>query len=101
MSQTTMRIEIQKNNYRGWSCVTFVKYPDWPNEVTTSGGRPTLKSALWHSLFDCMDLPAKLLSVIVNGVSLPFDKVWEIVHKALTGGAMAYELPKIKELLEV
>lgn len=101
MDQSTMRIEIRKNQYGGWGCTTFVKHPEFPNEAVTNVGYSTLKSALWHLMIWCTDKDCKLLSVTVKGKDIPFGKVWEIVCKALTGGALAYNLPRIKELLEV
>lgn len=98
--QTTMRLEIQKHN-RGWSCTSIVKYPGWSNDAITNSGQSTLASVLWHKVGRCIDLDAKLLSITVNGKDMPFDKVWEIVYKALVDGGLAYELPKIKKLLEV
>ena len=101
MDQSTMRIEIKKNTYGGWGCITYVKHPEFPNEAVTSSGHTTLKSVLWHKLWRCVDCDYKLLSILVNGKDMPFDKVWEIVYKALANGASAYILPKIKKLLEV
>ena len=101
MEQSTIKIEIQKNNYGGWSCVTYVKHPEFPNEAVTNVDHSTLKSALWHLMIRCVDVNYKLLSVTVKGKDISFEKVWEIVHKALTDGILAYNLPKIKKLLEM
>jgi len=98
---TTMRIVIAKNQYRGWSCTTHVKYSDWPNEVVTGAGYPTLKSALWHTVLDCMDLGAKLLSVTVNDRNMSFWEVWRRISLALADGPLAHVLPDINKLLEV
>lgn len=98
---STMRIEIRKNNYGGWGCTTFVKHPDFPNEAVTNVGHSTLKSALWHLMLWCVNHDYELLSVTVKGKDMPFEKVWKIVHKVLVDGSLAYELPKIKRLLEV
>lgn len=100
MDQTTMRIDIQKTS-RGWGCTTYVKHPDFKHEAVTNTGYGTLKSALWHLMLECVSSEYKLLSVVLNGGNMPFDKVWDIVYKALVTGAMAYELPRIRKLLEV
>lgn len=97
----TMGIEIQKNEYRGWSCTSIVKYPDWENEVYTHTGYGTLKSSLWHAVLHCVDLGAELTSVTVNGEPRSFTSIWEIIHKALAGGVLSYRLGDIRELLGV
>lgn len=101
MDTTTIRVKIIRNQYRGWSCTTYVKYPDWPNEVITHTGYGTLKSTLWHVILDCIDLDAELLTVHVKHRLMPKSEIWERVHKALTGSALSYNLPAIKEYLEV
>jgi hypothetical protein len=98
---TTMRVKINKNQYRGWSVKTYVQYPDWPNEVMTSTGYGTLKSTLWHTVLNCIDLGAVLTTIHVKGRLMPKSEIWERVHKALTGGTLSYNLPAIKEYLEV
>lgn len=101
MDTTTTRVVINKNQHRGWSCVTYVQYPDWPNEAVTNSGYGTLKSTLWHIILHCIDLDAKLLTVHVKGKLMPKSEIWERVHKALSGSALSYNLPAIEEYLEV
>jgi len=52
-------------------------------------------------VLDCIDLSAKLLTVHVKGKLMPHTEIWYRVHQALSGGALSYRLPAIKELLEV
>ena len=97
---STMRIEIQKNEYRGWNCVMITNHPGWP-ESRTHCGYGTLKSSLWHTVLSCIDLGTRLSSVTVKDKLMPFDEVWEIIHETLADGVLSYRLGDIQELLEV
>lgn len=100
MNMGTMRIEIQKNAYGGWSCVMITDHPGW-QESRTHCGYGTLKSSLWHTVLSCIDLGTRLSSVTVKGKPMPFTRVWEIIHGALADGVLSYRLGDIRELLGV
>jgi len=99
MSTITVRAEITKNRKRGWSCWTYVQYPDWPHEAVTGSGRETLASTLWHLVLDCMDWGAVLGIVQVKGKLMPNTEIYQRVHQALDGGSLSYKLPSIREYL--
>lgn len=99
MSTTTIRAKITKNRGRGWSCATYIKYPDWPNEAVTHTGYRTLKSTLWHLVLHCMDLGAELTTVHVKGSLMPKAVILERVCQALAGGVLSYKLPAVREYL--
>jgi len=99
MSTITVRAEITKNRKRGWSCWTYVQYPDWPNEAVTGDGDVTLGSTLWHLVLTCMDWESALTTVHVKDKLMPKSEIYQRVHQSLAGGAMSYKLPAIREYL--
>lgn len=99
MDTITVRAVITKNQRRGWSCQSYVKYPDWPQEIVTSNGRETLASTLWHLVMDYMDLGATLTVIQVKGKPMPRAEIWERIHKTLTGSGLSYRLPAVREYL--
>jgi len=99
MDTITVRAVITKSCKRGWSCWTYVKYPDWPRETITTDRHETLSSVLWHLVLDSIDWKAELTTVLVKGKPMPRAEIYQRVHKALAAGSLSYKLPAIREYL--
>jgi len=91
------QLEITKT--RGWAYCHSCQYPDWPLPVHTSRGARTLAIALWQAVGDMMDHDSVLTKITVKGRPMSKSEALAIIEKALSGGSMAYALPRYRAYL--
>jgi hypothetical protein len=94
----TQTLNITKSA-KGWHIESIALWEGWERPCYTYDGANTLASALWGGIHLMPEDQTKVELITVKGQTMTNQAAYDIIEKALTGGAYSYSLPHYRSAL--